>query len=205
MTTSSARSRGAILILLVAFCLTITLWVSHERAMTMKPEVKPLPEHLASRKLQGHDVDEHYYRVRANVRNVQIVHDRITPDGLADEQPFFRSPSHYTTAGVSLSRGGSISPGSIALVDLKEITLAYHKQTGTLPTNSPAEWSNYIQSIQLIVSNRAVADGYALVLSKTAYSANTTPIYFITGEVADITPAVIKDLYALKTHAASIP
>jgi len=198
------------LILLVAFCLTITLWVSHERAMTVKPAVKPLPEHLASRKLQGHDVDENYYRLRANLRDVQIIRDRRTTtalneDSFEDTQPFFQSPSHYSNVGVSLARVSPTSSNSIALVDLREITLAYQQQNGYLPTNSIAEWKSYIQSVQLIVSNRAVADGYTLVLSKTAQSANATPIFFLTGEIPDITAQVIKDLNTLKGATTAIP
>jgi hypothetical protein len=144
------------------------------------------------------------------LRDAQIIRERRTTavlngDSAEGAQPLFQAPSHYSTAGVTLAPVTPPNTTAIALVDLREITIAYQKQNGYLPTNSITEWKSYIQSVQLIVSNRAVAEGYTLVLDKAAQSAAATPLCFIAGEIPDITAQVIKDMNAVKGVTSAIP
>lgn len=212
MSTTEARKRAAILVLTIAFGLTCSLWISYERTMKASAAIKsgssPAQRKESSKtNLIALNRYEHFERPVMNLRphNYLLQQNRV---GLEKEEPAFDRNRDLTDGvGLRLSNGSSAldNNSKIAFVDFNQITISYQKKNGSLPTNNLTEWKNFISEVQMVISNRAVADGYNLVIDKSPLTRNAVPAYYYIGEIPDITAKVIADLNTSHRQSASVP
>lgn len=82
--------------------------------------------------------------------------------------------------------------------DLEETVRQYETQArNTLLDQSQRTRSKILDEIRNVVSARAKAAGYALVIDTASESANATPVVLFTSNENDITDAIIKELNAI--------
>lgn len=203
MTTSSARSRGAILILLVAFCLTITLWVSYERAMTVSLRPSPKPEIPQHGTVHTFVADQHDLSVQHHVheRDLHVLRNNITlVDPMADNRlsPYAQpDQSGFDPSFPSAGKQPATNFTSIAVVDLYRVVVAYvinHPDS----TNAPDARTRILLAVQSSISNQATLHGYSLVLD-TSIGSKGAPASFATGTTPDITQEVIQAMNGSST------
>lgn len=81
--------------------------------------------------------------------------------------------------------------------DLEETVRTYETQArNTLLDQSQRTRSKIIEEIRNVVSARAKAAGYTLVIDTASESANATPVVLFTSNENDITDAILKELNA---------
>jgi len=81
--------------------------------------------------------------------------------------------------------------------DLEETVRQYEAQArNTLLDQSQRTRSKILDEIRNVISARAKAAGYALVIDTASESANATPVVLFTNNENDITDAIIKELNA---------
>lgn len=212
MSTTETRKRAAILVLTIAFGLTFTLWISNERTAkviaSIQPDKKQItkPE-VTKTNLIGLNRYEHFERNILNVRPQHYVATRRSLELENEEFPSVQNRSLAEEAGLRLSSGTGASDNNnkIATVDMREITISYQTKYGSLPTNSLTEWKAFINNVQLVISNRAAAEGYSMVINKNPLTGNGVPAFYFTGEIPDITEKIIAELNTSHRRNAVTP